>query len=59
MIKLDIFYTKNMSFWLDLTIMLKTLPALITQVLDGRSAAGSRKGEPAANPSNKFSADRC
>jgi hypothetical protein len=41
MIKLDIFYTKNMSLWLDLTIILKTLPALITQVLDGRSAARS------------------
>jgi lipopolysaccharide/colanic/teichoic acid biosynthesis glycosyltransferase len=38
MIKLDIFYTQNMSFWLDLTIMLKTLPALITQVIDSRSA---------------------
>jgi exopolysaccharide production protein ExoY len=59
MIKLDIFYTKNMSLWLDLTIMLKTLPALITQVLDGRSAAGSRKGEAADNLSNKVSAGRC
>jgi lipopolysaccharide/colanic/teichoic acid biosynthesis glycosyltransferase len=35
-IKLDIFYTKNMSLWLDLTIMLKTFPALMTQVIATR-----------------------
>ena len=59
MIKLDIFYTKNMSLWLDLTIMLKTLPALIKQVLDGRSAPGSRVRDAAGNRSNKFSAGQC
>jgi lipopolysaccharide/colanic/teichoic acid biosynthesis glycosyltransferase len=59
MIKLDIFYTKNMSLWLDLTIILKTLPALITQVLDCRSAAGSRDRAAADNLSNKFSAGQC
>jgi lipopolysaccharide/colanic/teichoic acid biosynthesis glycosyltransferase len=32
MIKLDIFYTRQMSLWLDLTIMLKTLPPLINRL---------------------------
>jgi lipopolysaccharide/colanic/teichoic acid biosynthesis glycosyltransferase len=59
MIKLDIFYTKNMSLWLDLTIMFKTLPALITQVVDGRSAKRSGGRAVAGNLSNKFSAGRC
>jgi exopolysaccharide production protein ExoY len=38
MIKLDIFYTKNVSLGLDLAIMLKTFPALIAQVIETRSA---------------------
>ena len=36
MIAMDLFYAKNMSFWLDLTIMLKTVPALIGQMLESR-----------------------
>jgi lipopolysaccharide/colanic/teichoic acid biosynthesis glycosyltransferase len=46
MIKLDIFYTKNMSLWLDLKIILKTIPALMEQVNDSRSAR-----RQAGNPS--------
>ena len=38
MINLDIFYTKNMSLWLDLTIMFKTSPALLAQVIESRLA---------------------
>jgi len=38
MIKLDIFYTKNLSLWLDLTIMLRTAPALLAQVIESRFA---------------------
>jgi exopolysaccharide production protein ExoY len=38
MIKLDIFYTKNVSLGLDLALMLKTFPALIAQVIETRSA---------------------
>jgi lipopolysaccharide/colanic/teichoic acid biosynthesis glycosyltransferase len=36
MIAMDLFYAKNMSLWLDLTIMLKTIPALIGQMLESR-----------------------
>src|SRR5271165_2986972 len=46
MINMDIFYTKNMSLWLDLTIMVKTFPAVMAQVIETRvrsqaSAAGA------------------
>ncbi len=37
MIDMDIFYSKNMSLWLDLSIMSKTIPAIIQQVLEARS----------------------
>jgi lipopolysaccharide/colanic/teichoic acid biosynthesis glycosyltransferase len=36
MINMDISYTKKMSLWLDLTIMLRTLPAVMAQVLEAR-----------------------
>ena len=36
MIAMDLFYAKNMSLWLDLIIMLKTIPALIGQMLESR-----------------------
>ena len=36
MIAMDLFYANNMSLWLDLSIMLKTIPALIGQMLDIR-----------------------
>ena len=39
MIAMDLFYANNMSFWLDLTIMLKTVPALIGQMLESRRAS--------------------
>jgi len=44
MIKMDIFYTKNMSFWLDLTIMLKTFPAIFMQLAESRLAKGTLRG---------------
>jgi exopolysaccharide production protein ExoY len=37
MIAMDIFYGQNMSLWTDLTIILKTIPALIEQTLESRA----------------------
>ena len=50
MINLDIEYSRCASLGLDLTIMLKTVPALVTQCLDQRAAArrNERKQERAA-----------
>jgi exopolysaccharide production protein ExoY len=45
MIEMDIHYARTMSLWLDLAIILKTLPAIITQVLESR--IGSRATKPA------------
>jgi lipopolysaccharide/colanic/teichoic acid biosynthesis glycosyltransferase len=39
MIAMDIFYARNMSVWLDVKIILKTIPALIEQTLEGRQQA--------------------
>jgi exopolysaccharide production protein ExoY len=39
MIHLDIFYTRNLCLGLDFTIMFKTFPALMTQVIETRRAA--------------------
>ena len=39
MIEMDILYTKSRSLWLDLAIMLRTLPALMAQVVETRLAA--------------------
>jgi lipopolysaccharide/colanic/teichoic acid biosynthesis glycosyltransferase len=39
MIAMDILYAKKMSLWLDLTIMLKTIPALISQTAESRLAS--------------------
>jgi lipopolysaccharide/colanic/teichoic acid biosynthesis glycosyltransferase len=37
MIAMDIFYSRNMSLRLDLAIILKTIPALVTQTLESRA----------------------
>jgi len=34
MIAMDLFYIRNMSIWLDLTIMFRTIPTLIKEVLN-------------------------
>ena len=36
MIEMDIFYGKNMSVWFDLSIVFRTIPAIIVQVLETR-----------------------
>lgn len=37
MVRLDIHYARHISFWLDMKIVLLTIPALVVQVLDTRS----------------------
>jgi lipopolysaccharide/colanic/teichoic acid biosynthesis glycosyltransferase len=59
MINMDIFYTKNMSLWLDLIIMLKTFPAIMAQVVETRIATRVRAQASAGNSSNESVADRC
>ena len=38
MVRLDVQYSETYSLWLDLTIIAKTLPALIMQIMDTRRA---------------------
>jgi lipopolysaccharide/colanic/teichoic acid biosynthesis glycosyltransferase/GGDEF domain-containing protein len=44
MMRLDIAYAMKKSFWLDAKIVLKTIPAIITQVKDGLSQRKSNHG---------------
>jgi lipopolysaccharide/colanic/teichoic acid biosynthesis glycosyltransferase len=37
MIAMDLFYSKNMSVWLDLQIILKTIPALVSETIESRA----------------------
>jgi exopolysaccharide production protein ExoY len=48
MIRLDIEYSERLSLWLDLKIILKTLPALWQQCLDTRALKRRQAGPPAA-----------
>ena len=59
MINMDIFYTKNMSLWLDLTIMVRTFPAVISQVMETRIATRVRTPASAGNGPNESVAERC
>jgi lipopolysaccharide/colanic/teichoic acid biosynthesis glycosyltransferase len=34
MVEMDIYYARNMSFWLDVRIILKTVPSIIAQLLE-------------------------
>jgi lipopolysaccharide/colanic/teichoic acid biosynthesis glycosyltransferase len=45
MMAMDIFYARNMSVWLDLSIILKTIPVLIWQALEFR-AESPRQSRP-------------
>src|SRR3954447_15900165 len=44
MIEMDIFYGKNMSVGLDLSIMARTVPAIISQILESRGLSVWWKG---------------
>ena len=58
MIKMDIFYTKNMSLCLDLTIMLRTLPTILAQVIETYILAGVSVGTTStANSTNETVAE--
>jgi exopolysaccharide production protein ExoY len=54
MIEMDIYYSRNASFWLDLVILLKTIPAIVGQVIDSRirvsqpqvKISSAQQGEP-------------
>jgi exopolysaccharide production protein ExoY len=43
MIEMDIYYARNLSFLLDLSILVKTLPAILAQVLESRILKLGRK----------------
>jgi len=48
MIRLDIEYSERLSFWLDLQIILRTLPALWQQCLDSRAPKRRQAGPSSA-----------
>ena len=50
MIAMDMFYANNMSPRLDLAIILKTIPVLIAQVLEGRIPAWRARRENVTRP---------
>jgi lipopolysaccharide/colanic/teichoic acid biosynthesis glycosyltransferase len=54
MIAMDLLYSRNMSVWLDLAIMFKTVPALIGQALESRKRLNRRSR--AANCASDLSA---
>jgi lipopolysaccharide/colanic/teichoic acid biosynthesis glycosyltransferase len=43
MVHMDIWYTRNLSPWLDLAIMVKTIPALVVQLIETRVGTGAQK----------------
>ena len=53
MIDMDIFYSKNMSLWLDLSIMCKTIPAII-QAGFGSADPGANRKHRAAFKRSRF-----
>jgi lipopolysaccharide/colanic/teichoic acid biosynthesis glycosyltransferase len=54
MVSMDIFYARHMSLWLDLAIMLRTLPAVVVQLGEARiwTRAGSSTDKPVGENGN-------
>ena len=46
MVEMDIFYCRNMSLRLDLVILLKTIPAIVAQLREGRAGRRSSLHKP-------------
>ena len=53
MIQLDVFYARNQSFWLDVRILVRTLPALLEQVRDHLKGSALAKVTVAKEPERK------
>ena len=45
MVEMDIYYTRNASFWLDLMILVRTVPAIMVQMIESRICAARRQLE--------------
>ena len=43
MIEMDIYYCRHASFWLDIMILLRTIPAIVSQAIESRVSSGARK----------------
>ena len=59
MINMDIFYTKNMSLWLDLAIMVRTFPAVMAQVIESSAWPRVRNAGECREGANETVAGRC
>jgi exopolysaccharide production protein ExoY len=44
MMRMDLYYARKMSLWLDLTILCKTLPAIIEQTVDSFARRSASHG---------------
>ena len=55
MVKLDIEYTQRRSFWLDIEIIFKTVPALWRQYCDVHPAKTPQRAQPVTDVIESFS----
>jgi exopolysaccharide production protein ExoY len=53
MIEMDIYYTRYASFWLDVSILLRTVPAILGQVIESRISAHRRQIQAGPAPQEK------